>query len=433
MIEEQKGFLQGLIDGPLIMRAALNASETSLINLEKTGLLNEEPFDLVVFGTFFNDFFIGVAAHFKSPLVIIDTHRPTILTDSVVGNPSEVLYVPTGMSADRQPLTFLGRVRNVLAHIAGSIFIKIYVRNMDGVYRHHFPEDKYPSLRDVYKNVSLILYPSHFSEGIIRPEVPTLIQIGGIQAKPKPDPLPKHLASILDGAAEHGVIFFSLGSNAKSSDRDPERMRKIFNVFSTLKQKVIWKWESGDYPGNASNIFYGAWLPQDDILAHPNLRLFVSHCGLGSVVESKFHGVPVLAIPLFGDQFSSAKAMVDEGFAVQVSYKDLTEESLRNAIKEVLGNPSYRERIQAFSKLYRDRPMAIRDLAAYWLEYVIRHRGAKHMQSPAVHMCAFQYYGLDVMAFLLAILFVLFKILSFCCRKVFCICKRQKQQKTKDE
>lgn len=136
MIEEQKGFLQGLIDGPLIMRAALNASETSLINLEKTGLLNEEPFDLVVFGTFFNDFFIGVAAHFKSPLVIIDTHRPTILTDSIVGNPSEVLYVPTGMSADRQPLTFLGRVRNVLAHIAGSIFIKIYVRNMDGVYRH---------------------------------------------------------------------------------------------------------------------------------------------------------------------------------------------------------------------------------------------------------------------------------------------------------
>lgn len=241
------------------------------------------------------------------------------------------------------------------------------------------------------------------------------------------------MASILDGAAEHGVIFFSLGSNAKSSDRDPERMRKIFNVFSTLKQKVIWKWESGDYPGNASNIFYGAWLPQDDILAHPNLRLFVSHCGLGSVVESKFHGVPVLAIPLFGDQFSSAKAMVDEGFAVQVSYKDLTEESLRNAIKEVLGNPSYRERIQAFSKLYRDRPMAIRDLATYWLEYVIRHRGAKHMQSPAVHMCAFQYYGLDVMAFLLAILFVLFKILSFCCRKVFCICKRQKQQKTKDE
>lgn len=220
------------------------------------------------------------------------------------------------------------------------------------------------------------------------------------------------LATILDSAAKHGVIYFSFGTNAQSSDRNSDVMRKIFNVFSALKQSVIWKWETNEHPGNASNIFYGKWLPQDDILAHPNLRLFVSHCGLGSVVESKHHGVPVLAIPLFADQFGSAKAMVDAGIAVQVNYQELTEESFGEALKEILENASYRERIQKFSRLYRDRPMSPRDTTVYWLEYVIRHRGAKHIQSPVVYMSAFEYYGLDVIGFSLIIIYIVIKILS---------------------
>lgn len=39
-----------------------------------------------------------------------------------------------------------------------------------------------------------------------------------------------------------------------------------------------------------------------DVLGHPNTRAFVSHCGVHSVNEAAFHGVPVVAVPLQFEQ-----------------------------------------------------------------------------------------------------------------------------------
>lgn len=91
--------------------------------------------------------------------------------------------------------------------------------------------------------------------------------------------------------------------------------------------------------GKPENVFISKWLPQDDVLAHPNTKLFISHCGLGGVVESKYHGVPIVGFPLFGDQPGNAAAIEKEGWAIMVELSTLTEKSLRDAINEVLNNP----------------------------------------------------------------------------------------------
>jgi len=56
----------------------------------------------------------------------------------------------------------------------------------------------------------------------------------------------------------------------------PEDYRRIFlKVFSKLKQKVLWKWESefmDDLPDNVKLI---KWAPQQDILGHPEIRYVV--------------------------------------------------------------------------------------------------------------------------------------------------------------
>jgi len=98
------------------------------------------------------------------------------------------------------------------------------------------------------------------------------------------------------------------------------------------------KWDFDTIEDKSENIMLEKWLPQDDILAHPNVKIFISHCGLGSVVESRYHGVPILGLPLFGDQMMNAKLAVEEGWAVEMKLKTLDEQEFYNTIQELLHN-----------------------------------------------------------------------------------------------
>jgi glucuronosyltransferase len=186
----------------------------------------------------------------------------------------------------------------------------------------------------------------------------------------------------------------------------------LLKVFGRLKQKVIMKWETDELEGKPENVMIMKWLPQDDILAHPQLKIFISHCGLGSIVEAKYHAVPVIAFPIFADQETNANVIVGEGWALKLNLKDLSEEALMEAIQEILRNQSYSTIIKNQSRIYRDRPMNARETAAFWVEYVIRNRGAAHMQSQAVFQNFFIRNSLDVVGFILLIFYATFKL--FC-------------------
>lgn len=53
------------------------------------------------------------------------------------------------------------------------------------------------------------------------------------------------------------------------------------------------------------------WCPQEEVLGHPSVGCFVTHCGWNSTVEALSCGVPVVAFPQWGDQVTNAKMMVD--------------------------------------------------------------------------------------------------------------------------
>ncbi|CAN6178408.1 unnamed protein product [Urochloa humidicola] len=58
------------------------------------------------------------------------------------------------------------------------------------------------------------------------------------------------------------------------------------------------------------------WVEQDEVLRHPSVALFVSHCGWNSVTEAAARGVPVLAWPRFADQRVNAAVVARAGFGV---------------------------------------------------------------------------------------------------------------------
>ena len=88
----------------------------------------------------------------------------------------------------------------------------------------------------------------------------------------------------------------SFGSVLKASQMS-DKIRTIFTTaFSKLKQRVIWKWETEEMEGKPDNVMLSKWLPQQDLLAHPNLKLFISHMGQSSSQEALCHKKPVVSI-----------------------------------------------------------------------------------------------------------------------------------------
>ncbi|CAN0846231.1 Putative UDP-glucose glucosyltransferase [Linum grandiflorum] len=53
------------------------------------------------------------------------------------------------------------------------------------------------------------------------------------------------------------------------------------------------------------------WAPQEEVLRHPSVACFVTHCGWNSTMEAISAGKPVVTFPQWGDQVTDAKFLVD--------------------------------------------------------------------------------------------------------------------------
>lgn len=143
--------------------------------------------------------------------------------------------------------------------------------------------------------------------------------------------------------------------------------------------------------------------------AHPNLKLFITHGGLLSTTETVYHGVPVLAIPVFADQFGNAGNAVRRGYGLQLGYNDKTfnEKELYDKINQLLTNPKYRENVKELSGIYHDRILKPKENLVYWINYVLRHKGAEHLKLGGLGLPLYKYLMLDIVVPLLVIWHVL--------------------------
>lgn len=106
--------------------------------------------------------------------------------------------------------------------------------------------------------------------------------------------LPQDIKSFMDASGDDGVILVSFGTVLRASMMSEEMLSTLTNVFRQLKQRVLWKWESEDMADKPDNVMLSKWLPQQDILAHPKLRLFITHGGQSSTQEALCHKKPVV-------------------------------------------------------------------------------------------------------------------------------------------
>lgn len=235
--------------------------------------------------------------------------------------------------------------------------------------------------------------------------------------KKKTNPLPNDIQKFID-ESEHGVVYFSLGGNLNPSAMPVEKQQAIINSLSSLKQRILWKWDDVNTKVDRKKFLVQKWFPQDDILAQDNVKLFVTHGGLLGGTESVYYGKPLVTIPIFGDQKLNAARSVLTGYGVRVDYNNLTEASLTWGLNEVLNNKKYTEKVKELSARFRDKPQHPVDLAKFHVEYVLRHKGAPFLQSSSRSLNFFQLHNFDVYAIVAIVLFTIIFTFWFALKKL---------------
>ncbi|XP_063321627.1 UDP-glucuronosyltransferase 2B15-like [Pelmatolapia mariae] len=340
--------------------------------------------------------------------------------------PSPISYVPVTGSELHDQMDFLERTKNML-HYLYSVIAQYLIINpaYSDLLQRHFPPGT--DLLSLQRRADIWLFRTDFVFEFPRPTMPNVVYIGGFHCK-KAQPLPAELEAFMQSSGDHGVVVMSLGTFISARPR--KVTEAIAAAFAELPQKVIWRFV-GEKPSSlGNNTLLLEWLPQNDLLGHPKTRAFVAHGGTNSMYEAIYHSVPVVGLPLLFDQFDNLLRLKVRGAARVVETYSLTKEDFLGALKDVLENPSFHNNMQHLSQLHRDKPMTPMDTAIFWIEYVIRNKGAPHLQSAGFHLPWYSYFCLDVAALTIAITGIFIWALVFVCRL---LCYRRSKRKVKPE
>ena len=76
-------------------------------------------------------------------------------------------------------------------------------------------------------------------------------------------------------------------------------------------------------------------------VGHRNILLFISDGNKIGTQEAAYHGVPVLGLPLYGDDMISMKLVEKAGYGISLPWRNITAQSFSEAFMNLLEKPKY--------------------------------------------------------------------------------------------
>ncbi|KAL3289118.1 hypothetical protein HHI36_003558 [Cryptolaemus montrouzieri] len=391
-------------------------------------LIRTKPkYDAVIVLTFFNDFVLALPHYLKAPTIIYSSMSSNPINNKYVANPS--LPYATGLAKNG----FFARLNFVTLNVVIYVIEAYFLAPLQNRINEKYLPDV-PPIEVLNKNVSLVLINSHYAIEGPRPYVPNMVQIGGFHTR-EVKKLPENLQTYLDSAKD-GAILFSMGTNVKlSKNLQRNQLDAIMSGLGKVAPiKVLFKSEI-DIPSAPENVLVSNWLPQNDILAHPNLKVFISHGGLAGTTEAVYHGVPMLGIPFFADQKFNIGSMSEVGLAVTLDVDRITEQTFYAALEELLTNPTYSTNAKKRSSLLKNQPVSSLQKAIWWIEHIIEYKGGEHLRNVGMELEWYHLYMVDVMAFFLALILVVlaisFIVIRWVLRILYNICRGKPKKEKK--
>uniref|UniRef100_A0A452ER65 UDP-glucuronosyltransferase n=1 Tax=Capra hircus TaxID=9925 RepID=A0A452ER65_CAPHI len=362
--------------------------------------LKNENFDLIFVDTFDLCSFL-IAEKLGKLFVSI---LPTVVSRLDFGLPSPLSYVPVFQSFLTDRMDFWGRVKNFLMSLVFSVEQWQIHSTFDNTIKEHFQEGSRPVLSHLLKKAELWFVNSDFAFEFARPLFPNTVNVGGLMVKPI-KPVPQELENFIAKFGDSGFVLVALGSIV-SRYQSQEILKEMHTAFARLPQGVIWKCKPSHWPKDvklAANIKIMDWLPQNDLLAHPRIRLFVTHGGMNSIMEAIQHGVPMVGIPVFEDQDENLLRVETRKFGVSIKLEQMKAETLALKMKQVMEDKRYKSAAEAASIIARSQPLTPAQRLVGWIDHILQTGGAAHLKPYAFQQPWYEQYLLDVLLFLLMV------------------------------
>jgi len=335
-------------------------------------------------------------------------------------------FVPSHMiltSPLSERMNFVERLQNTLGAVGYSFILPFGAPALEQEVQDKFCRyGHFDSLDELVAKSSLWLITIDHIVDYARPMMPNVVNVAGLTIKRTTSKLPSDIKGFIDGAKK-GVVLMTFGT--VSSSFPAHMVEKFSSAFRRLGDyRVIWRLDNKDGVKLPDNVMIAQWLPQNDILSHPSVKLFITHCGNNGQYEAVYHGVPMIGFPVLGDQPYNAKRLDHKGYGLSMNLHDFTADELLDNIHKILGDKSYKERVMKASAIFRSQAHSPVERAVFWIEHVCQF-GGDHLRSAGNDLPLYSYLMSDVLAFILIVFHILvylfyrlFKfVINKCCRR----------------
>jgi MGT family glycosyltransferase len=197
------------------------------------------------------------------------------------------------------------------------------------------------------EHLNLSLYPQAVDYTDLRPLDATWHRLdSSVRTTDEPFEVPENLR---DG--EGGLIYLSLGSLGSA---DVELMRRLVDVLSRTPHRfIVSKGPQHHLYELADNMWGAQTVPQTNVI--PLVDIVITHGGNNTTTESFHFGKPMIALPLFWDQYDNAQRVDETGYGIRLDTYRFTDEEMHGAIERLLGDTALRQRTADLGAVIRSR------------------------------------------------------------------------------
>lgn len=375
---------------------------------ERYQILRRNGPDAIVLDHFLQECMAGLA-HLTNASVVQYSNWPIadgyITSLNIPANPSSV--PKTGTRLPSTGMTFLQRCQNVLFHFAIIVTRVVQMHVLDSLFAArnlgHIQVQACEARNAIYAGRSEFLFDAirpinnrvkHFGSAsnlnptnyaITTSSQPRRLWLFGPadeeDVRQRRQRVRESFQNIdWDRIDRETFVLVSFGSVAQTKKMHPELAKTLLDGFRRYKDVVVWQ---ADFDNNMlasnnitvpDNVILSPWLPVKELLAHRNIQYIICHGGINTVNELVLFGVPVLGVPLQGDQNSNLRRLVDLGSGEMITIHEMNDGKLETVMETMRKEiDRYWSRSEKLSQMVRDHRTAHHGHQQFWLNWAARN------------------------------------------------------------